>query len=364
MDDAQIKFYPILQPFAFLYQTGVALRNFCFDRCLLPSVCYSIPVICVGNLAVGGTGKTPLVEYLIRLLSDKFRVAVLSRGYKRKSTGYVLADANSTSLDIGDEACQIKFKFPHVVVAVDKKRRRGMQNLLELPKDIRPQVVILDDGFQHRSVKPSLSMIVTDYNRRFWKDKMLPVGRLREPAKAIVRADMLLISKCPDKINETEIWQQLPDALRVQDIFFSQIEYQPPKNVFSIPNQIDKLDRIRNKDHVLLITGIANPAPLIAEVKRYTDNVRVLIFGDHHAFTKQDIRKMQSELSQMKSDNPLIVCTEKDAARIRHHQHIPDEWKSRLYYIPIQIRILPNQQKTMDEIILQHVTSFASSEEA
>jgi len=356
MDDAQIKFYPVLQPFAFLYQTGVALRNFCFDRRLLPSVSYSIPVICVGNLAVGGTGKTPLVEYLIRLLSDKVRVAVLSRGYKRKSTGYVLATVNSTSLEIGDEACQIKSKFPHIIVAVDRHRRRAMQNLLELPENVRPQVVILDDGFQHRYVQPSFSIIVTDYRRFFLKDKVLPVGRLREPAKAIARADLLLVSKCPDQINESEIVQQLPE---IQHIFFSKIEYQPPESVFPHPDHPFKLDKIRKEDTVLLITGIANPAPLIAEIRRYTNNVSVLSFSDHHAFTKQDIRKMQAAMSQMNSDTSLILCTEKDAARMRHLPFIPDAWKSRLYYIPIQMQVLNDRQQAMDEIIIKHIMSFS-----
>ncbi|MDR2233671.1 MAG: tetraacyldisaccharide 4'-kinase [Tannerella sp.] len=358
MDDAHYRFYPVLQPFAFLYQAAVALRNFCFNRGLLPSVSYSIPVICVGNLAVGGTGKTPLVEYLIRLLSGRFRVAVLSRGYKRKSTGYVLADENSTAREIGDEACQIKVKFPQVTVAVDKHRRRGMRNLLALPENVRPQVIILDDAFQHRYVKPSLSIIVTACNRLFFKDKLLPVGHLREPATSVARAELLLISKCPENINEPEILQQLPEKFREDNVFFSKIEYQPPVSVFPQyhPHQFLQLDGMKDKVNILLFTGIANPAPLIVEIGKYTANLRSLSFGDHHAFTKRDIEKIQRMLSQMPGDSPLIICTEKDAARLRHLEFIPDDWKSRLYYIPMKMRLLFGKENLFEKKIIQHIS--------
>ena len=362
MEDARISFYPIFQPFTFLYKTGVKLRNLLFDRRLLPSEQYPIPVICVGNIAAGGTGKTPLVEYLIRMLSDKYRIAVLSRGYKRKSSGYVLADEQSTSAEIGDEACQIKWKYPQVIVAVDGNRRRGMRNLLAMPEEIRPQVVLLDDGYQHRYIQPSFSIVVTDYNRLFYKDKLLPTGRLREPVQSVARADMVLVGKCPEIIEQEEyrdILKQVSRWIREEDIHFSQISYQQPECVFPQVCLPCKPENIQKDDDVLLITGIANPAPLITEIRKYSDKVRVITFGDHHAFKKKDMQKIQSELTKMTSGHPLIFCTEKDAARIRNNPLFADEWKSRMYYIPIKTHFASNHSQTLFERrIIQHIKQY------
>ena len=356
-----IKFYPALQPLAFLYATGVMIRNLLFDWKLLPSEQYPVPVICVGNLAVGGTGKTPMVEYLIRLLCDKYRVAVLSRGYKRKSSGYVLANENSTASEIGDEASQIKYKFPRAIIVVDKNRRRGMRNLMAMPEDIRPQVVLLDDGYQHRFVKPSFSILITDYNRLFYRDRMLPAGRLRESAHSASRADMVLVSKCPENIDQIyfdEILKKMSRWIPSQLLFFTRIAYQPPEKVFPQECEPCKLEKIRKDDDILLITGIANPTPLIEEMKKYSDKVSVITFNDHHAFTKKDIQKIQSELSEMTSAKPLIICTEKDAARIRHNPHCPNEWKSQMYYIPIRVHFLFDRQEQFESHIMSHITFF------
>ena len=356
-----IKFCPVFQPFAFLYKIGVTIRNLLFDWKLLPSEQYPVPVICVGNLAVGGTGKTPMVEYLIRLLCDKYRVAVLSRGYKRKSSGYVLANENSTASDIGDEACQIKHKFPQVIVAVDKDRRRGMRNLLAMPEDIRPQIVLLDDGYQHRYVQPSFSILVTAYQRLFFQDKLLPAGRLREPIHSVSRADMVLVSKCPEIIDQIyfdEVIKKMSRWIPSQLLFFTRIAYLPPEKVFPQEYEPCKLEQIRKDDEILLITGIANPTPLIEEMKKYSDKVSVITFNDHHAFTKKDFRKIQSELLKMTSANPMIICTEKDAARIRHNPHFPNEWKSRMYYIPIRVHFLFDRQAQFESLIMRHTTIF------
>ena len=357
------KFIYILYPFAFLYKIVVVIRNWLFDWKLLPSEQYPIPVICIGNLAVGGTGKTPLVEYLIRMLDDKYRIAVLSRGYKRKTHGFVLANETSTASDIGDEPCQIKYKFPQVIVAVDKKRRRAMRYLLSMLEDVRPQVVLLDDGFQHRYIKPSFSIIVTDYYHLFFKDKLLPVGRLREPARSVARADMLLVSKCPTVF----LWPGLAEPIikKVKNwiswegIFFSCVLYQPLEGVFPQISQPHKLENIEKNDDILLITGIANPTSLIINLKGYSDKVRVITFADHHAFTKKDIQTIHVELSKMKSKNPLIICTEKDAARIRNNPLFPDEWKSRIYFLPIKIHIFPDDnQKYFEKMISYHISSM------
>ena len=358
-----IEFYTPYQPITFLYKVGVTIRNWLFDRKLLPSEQFSIPVICVGNLTVGGTGKTPLVEYLIRLLDDKYRIAVLSRGYKRKTSGYVLADSTSAASDIGDEPCQIKFKFPQVIIAVDTNRRRAMRHLLSMPKDVRPQVVLLDDGFQHRYIQPSFSIVITAYDRLFFDDKLLPVGRLREPVESIRRADMVVVSKCPAvfpwPVIAEPIIEKVKNWIPLQSIFFTSIVYQPLESVFPQSSRSRKLENIKKNDDILLITGIANPTPLIIHIKAYSDKVSVITFDDHHTFTKKDIQTIQTELSKMKSKNPLIICTEKDAARIRHNPLFPDEWKSQMYYLPIRNRfLLENDGKLFDRQIMQHISSM------
>jgi tetraacyldisaccharide 4'-kinase len=333
-----------------------------FDWRLLPSQQYAIPVICIGNLAVGGTGKTPLVDYLVHLLSDKYRVAVLSRGYKRKTSGYVLANEKSSSRDIGDEACQLKQKYPHVIIAVDRNRRRGMRNLLAMSEDVRPQVVLLDDGYQHRYVNPSFSVLITDYNRLYYHDRLLPTGRLREPAKSVSRADMILVSKCPANLSGIDsriIEKEMNPATR-QTIFFTTISYQELKGVFPKQCFPYKTEYIRKEDDILLITGIANPARLVEEIQKYSDKVSVMSFHDHHEFKKKDIARMKAALSKMTSKRPIIICTEKDAARIRHNPHFPDEWKSHLYYLPIQVHFMFERNEQFENLIMKHIALMES----
>ena len=357
MRNLQVKIYYSLLPFALLYRIIIWIRNLLFDWHLLPSKQYEIPVICIGNLAVGGTGKTPLVDNLVQSLSNKNRIAVLSRGYKRKTYGYVLANEKSRSQDIGDEACQLKQKYPHVIIAVDRNRRRGIRNLLAIPEDMRPQVVLLDDGYQHRYVKPSFSILITDYNRLYYHDKFLPAGRLRESTKSVSRADMLLVSKCPGDfsgIDSRIMEKEIKPATR-QSLFFTTISYQQLKGVFPKTCFPSKTEYIRKEDDILLITGIANPVPLIEEVKKYSDKVSVMSFRDHHEFRKKDVARMKTALSKMTSKHPLIICTEKDAARIRNNPHFPDEWKSHLYYLPIQIHFLFGQCEQFENLIIKHI---------
>lgn len=192
----KIKINSYLAPLSFLYGIGVWLRNRLFDWGILHSEQYPVPVICIGNLSVGGTGKTPHTEYIVRLLKDKYRIAVLSRGYKRKTSGFILADSGSSSLEIGDEPFQMKNKFPDILVAVDADRRRGIQHLLSLPEKDKPEVILLDDAYQHRYVHPSLSIVLSDYHRLFYNDKLMPAGYLREPVSNINRTDIVVVTKC------------------------------------------------------------------------------------------------------------------------------------------------------------------------
>jgi len=361
--DTQNKFYPVLLPFAFLYGIVIRVRNLLFDWDLLPSQKFTIPVICIGNLAVGGTGKTPLVDYLVQVLSKKYRLAVLSRGYKRKTSGYVLANEHHTSSDIGDEACQLKKKYPFLIVAVDNNRRRGMKYILDMPEDIKPQVVLLDDGYQHRFVKPSFSILITDYCRLFYRDVLLPAGRLREPVKSISRANMILVSKCPNELTRTDcrmIEKEIKQSAKLP-IFFTSISYQELKGVFPKVCNPLKIGNIRNDTEILLITGIANSTPIIEEIKKYSEKVSVMSFNDHHEFSKKDIAGMQTVMSKMTNICTLIICTEKDAARIRNNPYFPDEWKSHLYYLPMQVSFLFDCNAQFENLIMRHIGIMESN---
>ena len=237
------KQYPVAWPLALCYGFAVRLRNLCFGLGILPSETYPIAVISVGNLSAGGAGKTPLVEYLVRLLSPRYRVAVLSRGYRRKTKGYVLASASSTAREIGDEPSQIKRKYPSVTVAVDGHRRRGMRRLLALPEAERPQVVVLDDAFQHRYVRPSLSILVTDSHRLFTRDRLLPVGTLREPRSGVRRADMVVVTKCDPAMKPIES-RIIEDELRIDTSrprFFTSIAYRRLEGVLGIGSGVLKV---------------------------------------------------------------------------------------------------------------------------
>jgi tetraacyldisaccharide 4'-kinase len=359
----QQKLRRILYPLSILYEIAVRIRNLFFDWNLLPSRQYPLPVICIGNLSAGGTGKTPLVEYLIRLLSPRYRVGVLSRGYKRNTSGYILAGEKSTSREIGDEACQIKHKFPQVTVAVDENRREGIQHLMALPEDVRPQVILLDDGFQHRYVQPSLSIVVTDCNRPFYSDEMLPAGRLREPAGSVKRTDIVIVSKCSKALKpiDCRIIENEMNLKPHQPSFFSRIVYEPMEGL--CPESCEPLAtaNLQKEDEILLLTGIANPAPLIEEMKKYSDRVKSVSFADHHAFNQKDIARIRRELKKMTSARPLIVCTEKDAARIRNNPSFPDEWKPLLYYVPIRIEFLFGKGAQLDELVLRHITTIENS---
>jgi tetraacyldisaccharide 4'-kinase len=338
----------------------VRIRNLFFDRGLLPSHSYPAPLICVGNLTAGGSGKTPMVEYLIRLLKERYRVGVLSRGYRRKTRGYVLAGVESTAADIGDESHQIKRRYPDVTVAVDANRRRGMRNLLALPEDRRPQVILLDDGFQHRYVRPSLSLLLTDGRRPYYRDRLLPAGRLREPACCAGRADIVVASRCDASLPPAES-RIIRDGLNLkphQSLFFTAVTYLPFRGVFPDARAFGTLDSLQRDDRILLITGIAVPAPLIEAVRKRSEQVEVMTFADHHAFGKRDIRRMETALQRMEPARSLILCTEKDAARIRSNPRFPETWRSRMYYVPIETAVLFGGGEQLNELVLQHVRSF------
>ncbi|MBQ7823703.1 MAG: tetraacyldisaccharide 4'-kinase [Bacteroidaceae bacterium] len=354
--DTQLKKHGYLWPFSFLYGLGVAIRNRFFDWGILPSEEFNIPIISVGNITVGGTGKTPHIEYLIRLLSPQYRVAVLSRGYKRKSRGFVLANENSTDIELGDEAYQIKRKFPNLIVAVDANRREGIKKLMKLTPQI--DIILLDDAYQHRYVKPGVSILLTDYNRIIYKDKLLPVGRLREPAYERMRAGMVIVTKCPLDIKPIDfrIIQKHLDLFSYQSLYFTSYAYSELQPVFPECVTFTKyLRQEKEHDTILLVTGIASSHTIKQQVELSAQNVIEINFADHHKFTKKDIQRITDKLLSLSKKDAFIIITEKDAARLLNMPNLSPELKSKLYYLPVEVEFLQNQKDDFNKKIEGYV---------
>ena len=330
-----------------LYRGVTDIRNFLFDKKILRSVSFPLPVISVGNLAVGGTGKTPHTEYLIRLLKDDYRVATLSRGYKRKTKGFLQAEAHTTAADIGDEPFQMFTKFPDVAVFVDEKRVRGVQEILK----IRPEteVVLLDDAYQHRHIKPGLSVLLTDFALPFTRDHVMPYGRLRERANNARRADVIIVTKCPIDIKQEDI-QRITSEINPaphQSVFFSGLEYGAIYPAFD--GKKITADELKNTD-VLVVSGIENPAPMIKHVRQLAKSVEFLTFADHHDFSMKELDEIEK-----KSAGKIIITTEKDAARLQSTSYLNDKLKQKIYALPLQIKILNNQEKIFHQKIYDYV---------
>ena len=358
--DSSIKINRLLTPLSFLYGVGVKIRDLLFNWNILHSEKFPVPVICIGNLSVGGTGKTPHTEYLIQLLKQNYRVAMLSRGYKRQTSGYVLATANSNCKEIGDEPFQMWKKFPDILVAVDSNRRRGIQKLLSLPDNQRPEVILLDDAFQHRYVTPSWSILLTDYNRLFYYDKLLPAGRLREPADRVLRADMVIVTKCKEEMTPLEfrIIEENMHLMAHQLLFFSHIVYDDLQALYPKEAPQRKLQQLNEKSSIVLVSGIASPQPFIQKVKEFTQNVTILDFPDHHTFNKMDIKKIQTTFEKSDSSDKFILMTEKDASRLWDNLLIPKKWRKFLYYLPITISFNNEKQQQFNNTIIKHIQSY------
>ena len=327
----------LLFPFAILYGLITSIRNFLYDKGIFKSYSFDVPIIAVGNLSVGGTGKTPQIEYLIRLLSPAYKVAVLSRGYKRKSEGFILADEKATAEMLGDEPFQMFQKFPNVQFAVDTDRRNGISTLLSQKE--KPEVILLDDAFQHRKVKAGFYIMLTSYGDLFCDDYMLPTGNLRESRNGAKRADVIIVTKCPKTISEAEqITIKKKIGLDIT-ILFSTIEYD--EKVYGIDSEFS-VEEIKLKDK-LLLAGIANPTSFFNYLQKVND--RLVVFPDHHHFTENDCK----EIIQ-KANGSIIVTTEKDFVRLKKHPSIPS-----LYYLPIKSKIIANEE--LDLKILNFVNN-------
>ena len=357
MEGDFIKINEWLLPLSWLYGIGACFRNFLFEVGVLKSRAYKTPVISVGNITVGGTGKTPHVEYLVRLLQDKMRVAVLSRGYKRKSSGFVLADKDTPMQMIGDEPYQMKQKFPNVTIAVDKKRTRGIEMLTSSEnggKDI--DVVLMDDAFQHRYVKPGINILLVDYHRLIIYDKLLPAGRLREPLKGKNRADIVVITKCPKELKPMEfrVITRAMDLYPYQHLYFTTLEYDQLRPLFpndayaATPSQL-------SEQNVLLLTGIASPRQLTEDLTPKVKSITPLTFPDHHKFRRKDIRRLNETFEAMPSPK-CIITTEKDATRLMDADNLADEVRKNLYVQPVRICFMSEQdEESFNQNIIGYV---------
>ena len=347
--DKNIVFYLL----SLLYGIVTEVRNRMFDWGVLKQHSFDLPIISIGNLAVGGTGKTPHTEFLIRQLSEKFKTAVLSRGYRRETKGFVLADESITAQSIGDEPFQLFSKFPDVGVAVDEKRVRGIENLLKTKPDI--QVIMLDDAFQHRHVRPGLSILLTDYANLYTDDFMLPYGTLREYRKNSKRADMVVVTKCPEDIQPDE-YKSIAWKLKLrqhQQLFFSAFEYGQIYPVF--PEMIRKpMPEITSDIAVLMFTGIVKPELMLNWLKKNTQKVKTRFYPDHHHFDKKDIAEIEKDFIDLQGDK-LILTTEKDAARLKSNPHLTDKMKKNLYALPLEVKILNNEQDRFIQKIQDYV---------
>lgn len=347
---------PLLWPFSLLFRMVTGMRNFLYDKGIIPSEEFGIPVICIGNITVGGTGKTPHAEYIISLLGREFRTALLSRGYMRKTSGFRYVTPSSGAADSGDEALQISRKFPGTIVAVDSDRIKGIKTILRDYPDT--DVIILDDGFQHRRLRPGLSILLTDYSRLMTRDSLLPYGRLREQASQRKRAGTIIVTKTPADISESEriaISNELRTA-KDQKIFFSTISYgtlQPVFEEYAHPMDLPA-EKERNERAAVVLTGIASPGPLINYLGKYFAEIRHLRFPDHHSFTRRDLEKISKAFESVSLSSKIIITTEKDAVRLREISYIDDSLKKTLYFIPAGVSFLNDNKCEFDKVIIEY----------
>ena len=349
-----IKINEWLRPLSWIYGLGVGFRNMLFEIGVLKSRAYDIPVIAVGNITVGGSGKTPHVEYLINLLHDKLKVAVLSRGYKRKSRGYVLAGEDTPMRMIGDEPFQMKSKYGDIYVAVDKNRREGISRLTHDEETSDTDVILLDDAFQHRYVKPGINILLVDYHRLIIYDELLPAGHLRESKDGKRRADMVIITKCPKDLKPMEfrVLTRAMDLYPYQDLFFTTLNYKKPKGIFSDKEMA--LTDISKDTSIMLLTGIASPQQMIVDLKPYGKQIVPLSFADHHNFSASDIEKINSKFAALPSPR-IIITTEKDRSRLLTAEGLSEEVKGSIYALPIEVKFMLDGEKTFDEKIISYV---------
>lgn len=346
-----------LYPISIIYGWVIAIRNFLFNKGLfLKQKVFPVPVVVVGNLTVGGAGKTPHTEYIIDKLKGEYNIGMLSRGYKRRTKGFVLAGANSRPEDIGDEPYQMyrKFRSERIMVAVCEDRVKGIEEMLRIDPTI--SLVVLDDAFQHRYVKPTVSVVLTEHNRPAYKDALLPFGRLREPFKSLERADIVVVSKCPDEMQPMQyrIFKQHLDLYPYQKLIFTRYRYLPPVPLFPEnikSNRLENLNFLHSGQTILAITGVANPRPFIRYLRRFKAKVKILRFSDHHNFTHSDMNEILSKFEMISGSEKFLMTTEKDAVRLSNNPYFPPVLRNKSYYIPITVEEMPSGEQPLEDMI-------------
>lgn len=341
----------LLLPFALLYWLGIAIRNFLYNKNIWKSSSFGLPLICVGNLSVGGTGKSPMVEYLVSLLKQKFRVATLSRGYKRKTKGYALANERSTALDIGDEPMLFHLKFPAVPVVVGEDRLDAIPQLLH----DRPgtEVIILDDAFQHRSIRAGLNILLTEYHNLFTRDFYLPTGDLRDLKSSYKRAQMIVVTKCKPDLGDEEKNRIIDEInpLPGQEVFFTAFAYGQPYH-FVTKREIE----LGRHTEVLLVSGIANPRPLKKMLEEHHNSYQMLQFRDHYIFTIDDWKEISEKFNAIPSDDKIILTTEKDAVRLDKFSTEIKEMP--MFVIPVWHHFLFNEGEHFNKRVIDFIVNF------
>ena len=345
----------LLLPLSFLYSIVLWVRNKLYDKNWVKSASFNFPIICVGNLAVGGTGKTPMVEYLLRLLKRDYAVATLSRGYKRKTVGFGIANNSTTALDIGDEPMQFHLKFPGVTVSVGEERLVAIPQLLH--DKPATEVIILDDAFQHRQVKAGLNILLTDYADLYTRDFLLPAGDLRDIKQSANRAEIIIITKCKHNLGEEERRQIIKELKLVdnQQVFFTKILYSDPYHLFT-----KKVIDITQSSDVLLVCGIANPKPLKDFLTSQVHTYDMLRYPDHHIFNIDDLQEIKKQFEKIQSQNKIILTTEKDGVRLTKFENELKDFP--LYVIPIEHTFMFNEKEKFDGQVVTFITSFKLSD--
>ncbi|MCM1162783.1 MAG: tetraacyldisaccharide 4'-kinase [Muribaculaceae bacterium] len=347
----------LLYPLSRLFGLGVWVRNRMFDHGLLKTREFDIPIISVGNLAVGGTGKTPHVEYLVERLAPTHRIAVLSRGYKRSTSGFLIACPETRPDEIGDESYQIYSKYGHAVtVAVCKSRAEGIDKLRKAVPDL--EMILLDDAFQHRYVKPWASVVLTEFNRPLFSDHLLPYGRLRETRSSLNRADIVVVTKCPPNMKPMQyrILEEKLNLFPFQKLYFSEFDYQGLRPVFEgISMQIPVLNTLAPGTNILAVSGVANPRPFLKHLRKSRAKVKLKRFSDHHNFSEPDMQRIVDEFDAIRSNEKFIVTTEKDAVRLRSNPYFPDRLKSQIFYLPIKVKFINSDDMEFSEAVLKTI---------
>ena len=341
----------LLFPFSLIYGTIIWLRNWLFDKNIFKSATYNFPIICVGNLAVGGTGKTPMVEYLIRLLKEEYNIATLSRGYKRKTKGFGIANEQTTALEIGDEPMQFHDKFPDITVAVGEERLVAIPHLLQDRPDT--EVIILDDAFQHRQVKAGLNILLTEYKDLYTRDIVMPAGDLRDVRSSATRAEVIIVTKCASDLNELKraaIVKEL-HPLPFQSVYFTCIYYDKPYHLF---NKLKK--NIAPDTDVLLVCGIASPKTLKEYLTAQVNTYDMIRYPDHHIFDSDDLLEIKKQFEKIKSNNKIILTTEKDGVRMKKFETELADFP--IYVLPIQHQFLFGCADKFNQQVTAFIQSF------